>query len=188
MNTLTTSVVTEAHIRFSRLDDAIVLGGAHQRGQRQRTQYHPCRLYLKIRGATTHLCRPPMRSSPNITRGVISRAAREANAPIRNWPCYAGDILLIHPKTIHASLPQRSGTASRRIALTTRWLGDDVVRAPKALTIKIPALESLGVMQPGRPPPDFHFPVLCDAECKLSATNASHVWSHARNVQHSRLV
>ena len=90
----------------------------------------------------------------------LERRVCQPDAPIRTWPCNAGDILLIHPKTIHASLPQRSGSASRRIALTTRWLGDDVVWAPNALTIKISALESSGVMQPGWPPPDSHFPVL----------------------------
>ena len=84
----------------------------------------------------------------------------QPDAPIRTWPCNAGDVLLIHPKTIHASLPQQAGSTSRRIALTTRWLGDDVVWAPNALSIKIPALESSGVMTREQPPPDSHFPIL----------------------------
>ena len=35
------------------------------------------------------------------------------DAPIRTWTCKAGDILLIHGKTIHASLPRRPAAASR---------------------------------------------------------------------------
>jgi ectoine hydroxylase-related dioxygenase (phytanoyl-CoA dioxygenase family) len=69
-----------------------------------------------------------------------------------------GDILLIHPKTIHASLPRIAQYAGQRIALTTRWLGDDVVWQPNRLTIRIPSIESTGLMKPGAPPPDELFP------------------------------
>jgi ectoine hydroxylase-related dioxygenase (phytanoyl-CoA dioxygenase family) len=90
----------------------------------------------------------------------LERRVAAADALIQTWPCQAGDILLIHPKTIHASLPRRAGYAGRRIALTTRWLGSDVVWAPNALSIKIPSLEQSGRMHVGAPPPDELFPVV----------------------------
>jgi ectoine hydroxylase-related dioxygenase (phytanoyl-CoA dioxygenase family) len=82
------------------------------------------------------------------------------DAPIRTWPCKAGDILLIHGKTIHASLPRRADYPGRRIALTTRWLGEDMIWAPTPLSIRIPALEATGAMREGAPPPDAYFPVI----------------------------
>jgi ectoine hydroxylase-related dioxygenase (phytanoyl-CoA dioxygenase family) len=90
----------------------------------------------------------------------LERRVAAPDAPIRTWPCRAGDVLLIHPKTIHASLPQAEGYAGRRIAFTTRWLGDDVVWAPNPLTIRIPSIEETGLMRAGAPPPDELFPIL----------------------------
>lgn len=90
----------------------------------------------------------------------LERRVAAPDAPIRTWPCDKGDILLIHPKTIHASLPRKAGTTGRRIALTTRWLGDDVVWAPNPLSIKIPSLEATGLMKVGAPPPDALFPIV----------------------------
>jgi ectoine hydroxylase-related dioxygenase (phytanoyl-CoA dioxygenase family) len=88
----------------------------------------------------------------------LERRVADPNAPRRVWPCAMGDILLIHPKTIHASLPRTAQYAGQRIALTTRWLGDDVVWQPNRLTIRIPSIESTGLMKPGAPPPDELFP------------------------------
>ncbi|MEL7029665.1 MAG: phytanoyl-CoA dioxygenase family protein, partial [Pseudomonadota bacterium] len=79
------------------------------------------------------------------------------DADIRVWPCRKGDILLIHPRTIHASAPRRSKQAGRRIALTTRWLGDDVYWAANPLSIVLPISDQ---MTPGAPPPDEHFPII----------------------------
>jgi ectoine hydroxylase-related dioxygenase (phytanoyl-CoA dioxygenase family) len=88
----------------------------------------------------------------------LERRVADPDAPRRVWPCAMGDILLIHPKTIHASLPRTAQYAGQRIALTTRWLGDDVVWQPNRLTIRIPSIESTGLMKPGAPPPDELFP------------------------------
>ena len=88
----------------------------------------------------------------------LERRVADPDAPRRVWPCAMGDILLIHPKTIHASLPRTAEYAGQRIALTTRWLGDDVVWQPNRLTIRIPSIESTGLMMPGAPPPDELFP------------------------------
>jgi ectoine hydroxylase-related dioxygenase (phytanoyl-CoA dioxygenase family) len=88
----------------------------------------------------------------------LERRVADPDAPRRVWPCAMGDILLIHPKTIHASLPRTAQYAGQRIALTTRWLGDDVVWQPNRLTIRIPSIESTGLIKPGAPPPDELFP------------------------------
>ncbi|MFM8516989.1 MAG: phytanoyl-CoA dioxygenase family protein [Nevskiaceae bacterium] len=88
----------------------------------------------------------------------LERRVADPKTPRQVWPCAAGDILLIHPKTIHASLPRTAQYAGQRIALTTRWLGDDVVWQPNTLTIRIPSIESTGLMKPGAPAPDELFP------------------------------
>lgn len=81
------------------------------------------------------------------------------DADIRIWEAKAGDILLIHPKTIHASLPRDTGAAGQRIAFTTRWIGSDVVWAPDALSASIPLLSENPAMVVGAPPPETLFPV-----------------------------
>jgi len=90
----------------------------------------------------------------------LERRVARADAPKDIWPCRAGDVLLIHPKTIHASLPRTAQYQGRRIALTTRWLGDDVRWAPNSLSIRIPTLEASGMMRTGEPPPAELFPVI----------------------------
>lgn len=82
------------------------------------------------------------------------------DADIRVWEARAGDIVLIHPKTIHASLPRAKGAAGNRVALTTRWIGSDVVWAPDALSAAIPRLSDNSAMIPGQPPPESLFPKL----------------------------
>ena len=81
-------------------------------------------------------------------------------ADIRVWPARAGDALLIHPRTIHASRAQAPGLRGQRIAFTTRWLGSDVVWAPDALSVTVKGLSDHPAMVPGHPPPDALFPVL----------------------------
>jgi len=86
--------------------------------------------------------------------------AEAADAPIRVWPAQAGDAMLIHPKTIHSSLPRRSSAPGRRLAFTTRWLGSDVVWQPDELAVRIPSLDNHPLMRRGCPPPEELFPVL----------------------------
>ncbi|MFM8846368.1 MAG: phytanoyl-CoA dioxygenase family protein [Gammaproteobacteria bacterium] len=90
----------------------------------------------------------------------LERRVAQADAPKDIWPCRQGDVLLIHPKTIHASLPRTAQQQGRRIALTTRWLGDDVRWAPNSLSIRIPTLENSAMMRVGEPPPAALFPVI----------------------------
>jgi len=84
----------------------------------------------------------------------------EPSADVRVWEAKAGDILLIHPKTIHASLPRAAGLPGTRIAFTTRWIGSDVVWAPDALSASIPRLSENPLMIAGAPPPESLFPIL----------------------------
>lgn len=70
-----------------------------------------------------------------------------------------GDVVILHPETyhggganLHPSLP--------RIAISTRWLGDDVIWDPRPESVNIPGLP-LDKMQPGRPvTEDEIFPIL----------------------------
>jgi ectoine hydroxylase-related dioxygenase (phytanoyl-CoA dioxygenase family) len=82
------------------------------------------------------------------------------DADIRVWPAKAGDILLVHPKTIHGSLPRAAGKPGLRMAFTTRWIGSDVTYAPDALSAAIPKLYDNPLMVPGSPPPEALFPVI----------------------------
>jgi ectoine hydroxylase-related dioxygenase (phytanoyl-CoA dioxygenase family) len=86
------------------------------------------------------------------------------DADIRVWTARAGDILLIHPKTIHASLKRGDGVPGRRVAFTTRWIGSDVVWRPDALSASIPRLSENPAMRVGESAPDSLFPVLWRAE------------------------
>jgi ectoine hydroxylase-related dioxygenase (phytanoyl-CoA dioxygenase family) len=42
------------------------------------------------------------------------------------WDCEPGDAILIHPYTIHGARGNSGKQHGRRVAITTRWLGDDV--------------------------------------------------------------
>jgi ectoine hydroxylase-related dioxygenase (phytanoyl-CoA dioxygenase family) len=42
------------------------------------------------------------------------------------WDCAPGDAIIIHPYTIHGARGNTGQHAGRRVAITTRWLGDDV--------------------------------------------------------------
>jgi len=82
------------------------------------------------------------------------------DAPIKTWPAKAGDALLIHPKTIHASLPRRPNLPGKRIAFTTRWIGSDVTWNPDRFSAVIRQLADHPEMHTGSPPPESLFPVL----------------------------
>jgi len=82
------------------------------------------------------------------------------DAPIRTWPAKAGDALLIHPKTIHASLPRTAGLPGRRVAFTTRWIGSDVIWQPDDFSAVIRQLADHPDMRPGKAPPQSLFPPL----------------------------
>jgi ectoine hydroxylase-related dioxygenase (phytanoyl-CoA dioxygenase family) len=76
----------------------------------------------------------------------------------RVWCMQAGDCIVMHCATLHASLPQTQG-ARRRMSYSCRWLGDDVIYQPNALTRTLdPAASGSIPMRPREPPPDRYFP------------------------------
>jgi ectoine hydroxylase-related dioxygenase (phytanoyl-CoA dioxygenase family) len=84
------------------------------------------------------------------------------DADIRTWTANAGDILLIHPKTIHGA-PPRLGTSDdggRRLAFTLRWIGSDVVWRPNALTMGLSPFDRDPRMVRDAPPPRELFPIV----------------------------
>lgn len=89
----------------------------------------------------------------------LTARVEAADADIRVWTARRGDVLLIHPKTIHGSLPRRAGGAGRRMAFTVRWIGSDVVWRPTPITMLAP-FDRHPAMREGEPPPESLFPVV----------------------------
>ncbi|MCC5868067.1 MAG: phytanoyl-CoA dioxygenase family protein [Gammaproteobacteria bacterium] len=86
---------------------------------------------------------------------------------IRCWPMLAGDCLLIHPHTYHASAEPVRGSGER-IGFTSRWLGDDVVWKPREMTFSYPDDCRFTNIVPGEPPPDADFPIVWTADMQAS--------------------
>jgi len=78
------------------------------------------------------------------------------------WDCAPGDAILLHPCTIHGARGN-DGTAMhpRRVAMTTRWLGDDVRFLPYSYerAIKQPAVAGAQLKLGQRPRGDW-FPLV----------------------------
>jgi ectoine hydroxylase-related dioxygenase (phytanoyl-CoA dioxygenase family) len=70
------------------------------------------------------------------------------------WEMEPGDALVIHPRTLHYSCGNHSKT-QRRVALTTRWYGDDIVWDPRpeceAGPPEAPFMEQTPGTRPGPP-------------------------------------
>ena len=81
---------------------------------------------------------------PNVA-ALIARGEYE----VITWDIRAGDALLIHPYTLHGSPTNVSDRG--RIAFTTRWMGDDVVWQPDALSMKVPGVDLTKVIRGTRP-------------------------------------
>jgi ectoine hydroxylase-related dioxygenase (phytanoyl-CoA dioxygenase family) len=78
-------------------------------------------------------------------------------ADIRVWEVKAGDMLIIHPKTIHASLPRTAGQFGRRVAFSLRWLGSDIRYENNPTSKKSPFQNSPNIKE-GEPLPAQLFP------------------------------
>jgi ectoine hydroxylase-related dioxygenase (phytanoyl-CoA dioxygenase family) len=91
---------------------------------------------------------------------LIERATAP-NADIRVWTAKAGDCLLVHPRTIHGSLPRTSSDPNgRRVAFTSRWIGSDVYWDPDPLAFRIKKIAGDPRLVPGAKPPDDLFPIV----------------------------
>jgi len=80
------------------------------------------------------------------------------DADIRVWEAKAGDILIIHPKTIHASLPRTAGQSGRRIGFSLRWIGSDI-RYEFNPTAKLSPFQSSALLKEGEPLPEEVMPI-----------------------------
>lgn len=89
----------------------------------------------------------------------LTERVSAADAPIQSWPAKAGDVLVIHPKTIHGSAPRTGAPSGRRLAFSSRWIGDDIRYAPNPLSLDI-ALKD-GGKRPvvGEALPEDSFPI-----------------------------
>ena len=108
-------------------------------------------------------------------------AKAQSPASIRDvWTVRAGDALLMHSKIIHSSQPRKATVPGRRLAFSTRWLGDDAVWAPDPYTFPIEKLLRDPLMKAGSAPPESLFPVIwsapaadTDVDTETVATTAS---------------
>ena len=66
---------------------------------------------------------------------------------LASWDMVPGDVLIFHPLVVHGSAGNAS-TTTRRRALASRWVGDDVLYAPQRHTMPLPDGHRLG---PGSP-------------------------------------
>jgi ectoine hydroxylase-related dioxygenase (phytanoyl-CoA dioxygenase family) len=80
-------------------------------------------------------------------------------APIQSWPAKAGDVLVIHPKTIHGSAQRTQKQDGRRLAFSSRWIGDDIRYAPTPLSLDLALKEGGQAPVVGQPLPEDSFPI-----------------------------
>jgi hypothetical protein len=86
--------------------------------------------------------------------------AEGPDADVQVWTMRRGDCLFMHPSTIHGSRPRAAAHGQPRLAFSTRWLGDDVVWKPDALTARMTErLNDHPDMTFGAAPPDSVIPV-----------------------------
>jgi len=90
---------------------------------------------------------------------LLARVAAR-DAPISVWTARRGDAVLLHPKTIHGSLPRTARQPGRRLGFSVRWMGDDVVWRPNVLTRLAPYDRDHPEMREGEPPPESLFPIV----------------------------
>ncbi|MDX2224275.1 MAG: phytanoyl-CoA dioxygenase family protein [Rhodospirillaceae bacterium] len=80
------------------------------------------------------------------------------DADLRVWEAKAGDMLVIHPKTIHSSLPRTATSGGRRLAFSLRWLGSDIRYRFNPTTRDSP-FEKHPDIKEGEPLPAALFPI-----------------------------
>jgi ectoine hydroxylase-related dioxygenase (phytanoyl-CoA dioxygenase family) len=84
---------------------------------------------------------------------------KSPGADIRVWPAKAGDMIVLHPKTIHASLPRTTLKEGRRIGFSLRWIGSDI-RYEHNPTARTPPFQGLAAVTEGAPIPDSVLPIV----------------------------
>jgi ectoine hydroxylase-related dioxygenase (phytanoyl-CoA dioxygenase family) len=109
--------------------------------------------------------RPPT-TNPDQSDGMLDildydALIAEGKEKILTWDCEPGDALIIHPYTIHGAAGN-DGSGKRRVAITTRWLGDDVRWLPtNGQGVNMPGLREANLALGSRPKGDY-FPLVYD--------------------------
>lgn len=88
-----------------------------------------------------------------------------ATAPIVGWALEPGDAVFFHMLTLHAA----SGSRMRRRAFSVRFLGDDVVHAPRAWTTSPPFPGLEAELAPGAAMDHPLFPIVWEASQPAAA-------------------
>ena len=96
----------------------------------------------------------------------IHKVVSDPQTDIRTWTVEAGDCLVIHPRTYHASATP-TPNAGRRIAFTSRWLGDDIRWNLREMTFEYPDDKRFDNIVQGAPPPEDAFPIVWRAARSL---------------------
>lgn len=100
---------------------------------------------------------------PDFDAMVASGAAR-----MLTWDCQPGDAILLHPCTIHGAAGHNGhGRHPQRIAMTTRWLGDDVRFLPYSYerALQQTAIAQSNLMLGQRPHGEW-FPLVYDESAR----------------------
>jgi len=86
----------------------------------------------------------------------------EGKEKIITWDCEAGDAIIIHPFTVHGASGNKGSTHNaRRVAITTRWFGDDVRYYPTSgmYSQQVPGVPENPIVIGGRPDGQY-FPMV----------------------------
>lgn len=83
--------------------------------------------------------------------------ANSPGADVQTWTMSTGDCLVMRPGVIHCSRPRRKPGGGRRLAFSTRWLGDDVIFAPDQMSERLHQFNP--GLKPGGPPGDDILPI-----------------------------
>ncbi|WP_304164570.1 phytanoyl-CoA dioxygenase family protein [Phenylobacterium aquaticum] len=125
---------------------------------------------------------PPADGSDDgyLTIPDIDAEAAAGNLNIITWDCEPGDAIILHPYVVHgASGNTGKGFAGRRVAITTRWFGDDVRYLPthiptgNGLSVprQVPGVDYNPVKVGGRPDGEY-FPLVWTEDMEKSVLAA----------------
>lgn len=108
-------------------------------------------LYWNITNNSRKMIQPPDRHvCPN-----MNERRDDPDLTFLSWDMEPGDALVIHPRTLHYS--GGNPTENRRVALSTRWAGSDIVWNPRPECMNLPGI-SFDEMLPGHVPSGDLFP------------------------------
>lgn len=98
---------------------------------------------------------------------------KSGDEKIITWDCEPGDAIILHPYVIHGA-SGNVGNHGRRVAITTRWIGDDVrfLPTPGALGVGMPGMEK-GAFPLGARATGDYFPLVWPAADSGPKTGAA---------------